>query len=188
MDRRGLLRLSLSGVTGIAAFCSSIPFVKSFLPSAKAKALGGPVVIDLKRLQPGQVGAYLYRGRTMLVLRRTEGMLAQLDAAEPYRLAAETTQDPDYVDSARRSIVGEYLVIEGVCTHLGCVPQPKTPEAGRAEVGDWWPGGFICPCHRSGFDYSGRVIRGPAPTDLPIPPHRYLSPTELVIGEAPPET
>ena len=184
MNRRRFLNLSLGGVSGVAAFLSSIPFVKSFMPSAKAKALGDPIEIDLTRLRPGEVRPYLYRGRTMLVLRRTEEMLGQLAAAEEHLLDRDSESDPVYVRGEHRSINREYLVVEGVCTHLSCVPQPRDREEGRAAMGEWWPGGFICPCHRSGFDYAGRVIQGPAPTNLAIPPHRYASPTRLVIGEA----
>jgi ubiquinol-cytochrome c reductase iron-sulfur subunit len=189
MERRGFLRLSLAGLGSVAAFFGSIPFVKSFLPSARARALGLPIAVDLSRIEPGNVGTYLYRGAPMLVLRRTPEMLATL--AETRDIVLDKTPDPDYVDPAyvdaqTRAINTEYLVVRGVCTHLGCVPQKKDVEAGRRIVGDWWPGGFICPCHQSGFDYAGRVIRGPAPRNLPIPPHRFAGPTRLVIGETPP--
>ncbi|HEX7080169.1 MAG TPA: ubiquinol-cytochrome c reductase iron-sulfur subunit [Gammaproteobacteria bacterium] len=183
MNRRGFLKLSLTGLSGLAAFLGSIPFVRSFLPSAKAKALGNPIEVDLSRLRPGEVGAYAYRGRTMLVLRRTDEMLAQLGAAEQRLLDPGIVPDPAYVHAPYRSIDPEYLVVEGFCTHLGCVPRLKDREEGRQAMGGWWPGGFICPCHRSGYDYAGRVIQGPAPTNLPIPPHRYVSPTRIVIGE-----
>jgi ubiquinol-cytochrome c reductase iron-sulfur subunit len=186
MQRRGFLRLSLTGLSGVAAFFGSIPFVKSFLPSAKARALGNPIAIDLSKLAPGEVGTYLYRGATMLVLRRTPAMLESLAATDA--LALDTTPDPDYtdpsyVDPKNRAIKPEFLVLRGVCTHLGCVPQEKSAAAGKRIVGDWWPGGFVCPCHQSGFDYAGRVIRGPAPRNLPVPPHRFESPDRLVIGE-----
>jgi ubiquinol-cytochrome c reductase iron-sulfur subunit len=178
------------GLSGVATFFGSIPFVKSFLPSAKARALGLPVDIDISRMKPGSVGTYLYRGATMLVLRRTPEMLATLAATD--KLVLDSTSqpefaDPDYVDPRTRSINPEYLVLRGVCTHLGCVPQHKA-EAGKQIVGAWWPGGFICPCHQSGFDYAGRVIRGPAPRNLPVPTHRFASPTRIVIGEAPTPT
>jgi ubiquinol-cytochrome c reductase iron-sulfur subunit len=190
MERRGFLRLSLTGLSGVAAFFGSIPFVKSFLPSAKARALGNPIEVDLSRIAPGSVGTFLYRGATMLVLRRTPEMLATLAATQA--LAFDTTPDPDYkdpeyVDPTNRASNPEYLVLRGVCTHLGCVPQHKGAD-GKRIVGDWWPGGFICPCHQSGFDYAGRVIRGPAPRNLPVPPHRYAAPTKLVIGETPTPT
>ncbi len=123
----------------------------------------------------------------MLVMRRTEGMLGQLAAAEPHLIDHETV-DPPYVQGPHRSANPEYLIAEGVCTHLGCVPQLTDAEDGRVAMGGWWPGGFICPCHRSGFDYAGRVVMGPPPTNLAIPPHRYVSATKVVIGETPPVT
>jgi ubiquinol-cytochrome c reductase iron-sulfur subunit len=190
MERRDFLRVSLGTLSGIAAFFASIPFVKSFLPSAKAHALAEPVEVDLSALAPGEVAAHLYRGQTMLVLRRTPEMLASLAAADERVL--DTGSDPDYadppyIDPHNRAIEPEFLVLRGVCTHLGCVPQQRGVD-GKQIVGPWWPGGFICPCHQSGFDYAGRVIRGPAPRNLPVPPHRYTGPTRIVIGEAPPVT
>lgn len=187
MERRDFLRISLTGLGAVATFFSSIPFVKSFLPSAKAKALGNPVEVDLSKIEPGKVEALLYRGETMLVLRRTKEMLATLATTDALRL--DTTPDPeyadpDYVDSENRAIDPEFLVVRGVCTHLGCVPELRGRD-GKATLGSWWPGGFICPCHQSGYDYAGRVVRGPAPRNLPVPPYRFASPTRIVIGEVP---
>jgi ubiquinol-cytochrome c reductase iron-sulfur subunit len=193
MDRRGFLGASLGALAGVAGFLASIPFVKSLLPSAKARALGGPVEIDLASIAPGQVGRELYRGETILVLHRTPEMIERLsetDALAPAVATAGTDSangDPAYVDARHRAIDPEYLVLKGVCTHLGCVPQQRG-EDGKKIVGAWWPGGFICPCHQSAFDYAGRVVRGPAPSNLPIPPHRYASRGRLVIGESPPVT
>lgn len=182
MERRGFLSLALAAVSGAAGFLSAVPFVRSFLPSAKARGLAGPVEIDLSGLSPGQVTAHSFRGDTMLVLRRTPEMLAQLDSMQEHRRDDGTTVDPPYVDARHRAINPEYLVVRGVCTHLGCVPQQRSAE-GQATVGSWWTGGFICPCHQSAFDNTGRVVRGPAPRDLPIPPHRYAGATRLIIGE-----
>lgn len=182
MQRRGFLSLSLAAVSGVAGFFASIPFVKSFLPSARARGLAGPIEVDVSTLQPGQVGAYSYRGDTMLVLRRTPDMVAQLDSMKDHRLDDTVTIDPPYVDPSHRAINPEFLVLRGVCTHLGCVPL-KREEEGKATVGAWWTGGFICPCHQSSFDYTGRVVRGPAPRHLPVPPHRYADPDRLIIGE-----
>jgi ubiquinol-cytochrome c reductase iron-sulfur subunit len=189
-DRRRFLRWSLMGLGTVAAFFGSIPFVKSFLPSARARAHANPIDVDVSELEPGAVKPCLYRGETMLVLRRTTEMLATLAATD--KLQLDTTPDPDYADPAyvdrhNRAINPEFLVVRGVCTHLGCVPELKR-EDGKKIVGDWWPGGFICPCHQSGYDYAGRVIRGPAPRNLPVPPHRFASPTRIVIGEAPTPT
>jgi ubiquinol-cytochrome c reductase iron-sulfur subunit len=182
MERRGFLGLSLAAVSGAAGLFASIPFVKSLWPSAKARGLAGPIEVDLRQLQPGQVSAHAYRGDTMLILRRTPEMVAQLERMKEHWRDDGTTVDPPYVNATHRAINPEYLVVRGVCTHLGCVPQ-KRAEEGKATVGEWWTGGFICPCHQSGFDYSGRVVRGPAPRDLPIPPHRYVDGTRLIIGE-----
>jgi ubiquinol-cytochrome c reductase iron-sulfur subunit len=187
MNRRNLVQWSLGAVTSLGVYLASVPFVKSLLPSAKAQALGNPIEIDLAAISPGETRAYLYRGATMLVMRRTAEMLASLAKTDALVLDKNVEADfvdPSYVDPHHRALNPEYLVLSGVCTHLGCVPQRKGAE-GKAIVGDWWPGGFICPCHQSGFDYAGRVIRGPAPRNLPIPPHRYAAATRLVIGESP---
>ncbi len=181
----------MQAVAGVGAFFASIPFVKSFLPSARARALANPINVDVSLLAPGEVRAYLYRGETMLVLRRTPAMLATL-ASTDARLLERTPDpehlDPPYVDPEHRGIRPEYLVVRGVCTHLGCVPIERDEASGRPIVGEDWVGGFICPCHFSGYDYAGRVIRGPAPRNLDVPPHRYTSAAHLVIGEAPPVT
>ena len=185
MDRRRFLGAATTAVAAIAAYFTSVPFVRSFLPSAKARALGEPIEVDLTTLRPGQLKAYLYRGRTMLVLRRTAEMIDKLRSTEDRMLDSEPVADPIYVSSAHRAVQSEYLVVEGVCTHLGCVPQLKASEDGKRDMGDWWEGGFICPCHRSGFDFAGRVVQGPAPRNLPVPPHRFVSPTRIIIGEEP---
>jgi ubiquinol-cytochrome c reductase iron-sulfur subunit len=189
MDRRGFLGVSLGALSGIASLLASIPFVRSMLPSAKARGLGDPIEIDLTRIPPGRVALELYRGSTIMVLRRTRQMIESLAVTDahvpevgPAAAAEVPDRDPLYVDARHRAIDPEYLVLKGVCTHLGCVPQQRAEE-GKRIVGDWWPGGFICPCHQSAFDYAGRVVGGPAPRNLPIPPHRYASPTRLVIGE-----
>jgi ubiquinol-cytochrome c reductase iron-sulfur subunit len=119
----------------------------------------------------------------MLVLRRTAEMIERLDAMSERWRDVDILSDPTYAASPHRSINPEFLVVEGVCTHLGCVPQKKESIQGKREIGDWWEGGFICPCHRSAFDYAGRVVQGPAPKNLPIPPYRYLSPARIVIGD-----
>lgn len=188
MDRRGFLGASLAALSGVASLLASIPFIRSMLPSAKARGLGDPIEIDLTRIPPGQVALQIYRGAPILVLHRTPQMIESLaitDARAPTVDPASddpADRDPLYVDTRHRAIDPEYLVLKGVCTHLGCVPLQRA-EDGKRIVGDWWPGGFICPCHQSAFDYAGRVVRGPAPRNLPIPPHRYASRGRLVIGE-----
>jgi ubiquinol-cytochrome c reductase iron-sulfur subunit len=185
MNRRKLLNLAFAAIGGLGAYASSIPFVKSFLPSARAKGLGEPVEVDLAALKPGEVRAIEYRGRVMLVLRRTAAMIANLQGKVAVATPPEDAPDPPYVSQALRSVNPEFLIVEGVCTHLGCVPQQRTQAEGNGVMGSDWTGGFICPCHGSGFDFAGRVVRGPAPTDLAIPPHRFASATKLVIGEGP---
>jgi ubiquinol-cytochrome c reductase iron-sulfur subunit len=183
MNRRNALAVATSLFGGIAAFFTGAPFVRSLLPSARARALAEPVEVDLSGLAPGQVKPYAYRGRTILVLRRTPEMISALAETNEQLLDEGDSSDPSYVAAERRSIQPEFLIVEGVCTHLGCVPRLVSAEDGQRSVGSWWHGGFVCPCHTSGFDYAGRVVKGPAPSNLPIPPHRYVSPTRVVIGE-----
>jgi ubiquinol-cytochrome c reductase iron-sulfur subunit len=121
----------------------------------------------------------------MLVLRRTPEMLANLGAMSDRLRDPNIGEDPPYVANPHRSIDPEFLIIDGTCTHLGCVPLPHDAVEGKEKMGGWWEGGLICPCHRSGFDYAGRVVQRPAPTNLRVPPHRYVSPTRIVIGEHP---
>ncbi len=185
MNRRKLLNRALTAIGGIGAYASAIPFVKSFLPSARAKGLGEPVQFDLGQLKAGEVKAIEYRGRVMLVLRRTAEMIGALQATVARSQRPDDAPDPTYVSPQLRSINPEFLIVEGVCTHLGCVPQQKGEAEGRSYVGGAWKGGFVCPCHGSAFDYAGRVVRGPAPSDLAIPPHRFATPSQIVIGEAP---
>jgi ubiquinol-cytochrome c reductase iron-sulfur subunit len=188
MNRRKLLKIAISAIGGIGAYASSLPFVKSFLPSAKAKGLGEPVELDLAQLKPGEVKALEYRGRVMLVLRRTSEMVRGLQATAAPARRPEDAPDPAYVSPQLRSINPEFLIVEGVCTHLGCVPQQKSAAEGKAYLGAAWDGGFVCPCHGSAFDNAGRVVRGPAPSDLAIPPHRFSAASRIVIGEAPTPT
>ena len=183
MNRRKLLAAATSLVGSFAGILAAAPFVRSLLPSAKARALAEPIEIDLSGLAPGQVKAYEYRGRIVLVLRRTREMLSALTAMRDRLIDEAVDADPSYVAAESRSIEPEFLIVEGVCTHLGCVPRLTGAAAGQRQVGAWWSGGFVCPCHVSAYDYSGRVVKGPAPSNLPIPPHRYITPTRVVIGE-----
>lgn len=182
MNRRNVLAGFLSALAALSAYATSVPFVRSFVPSARARAKGNPIEVDLGTFRPGEARPYEYRGRVMLVLRRTAEMLERLDVMSARRHDSDTL-DPPYAASPHRSIDPEFLVVEGVCPHLGCVPQVRGPVEGKKIVGDWWEGGFICPCHVSAFDYAGRVVKGPAPTNLRVPPHRYSTATRIVIGE-----
>jgi ubiquinol-cytochrome c reductase iron-sulfur subunit len=182
--RRNLV-LATSVVGGAAALGAAVPFVASMLPSERAKAAGAPVEVDLSRIAPGQLEIVEWRGKPVWVIRRTQEMLASLKGAEA-RLsdpASESSEQPEYAVNEHRSKQPELMVMEGVCTHLGCSPQLRTSEA-KAEMGADWAGGFYCPCHGSKFDYAGRVFRGaPAPTNLKVPPYTFVSETKLVIGE-----
>ena len=169
-----------AGVVGVA-----VPFVASWNPSAKARAAGAPVKADISKLEPGQMVVVEWRGKPVYVVRRTQEALDALktEAAvlrDPE--SAESTQ-PAYVKGIERSIKPEYLVLLGLCTHLGCAPKYR-PDVGAADLGGAeWLGGFFCPCHGSKFDLSGRVFKGvPAPLNLEVPPHSYEGDKVLVIG------
>ena len=182
--RRNLV-VATSVVGGAATVGAAVPFVASMLPSERAKAAGAPVEVDISKLAPGELGIYEWRGKPVWVMRRTEQMLASLKQVEGQLSdpASEASTQPKYAANAHRSAKPDIVVMEGVCTHLGCSPQLKGADA-KAEMGADWAGGFYCPCHGSKFDYAGRVFRGaPAPTNLPVPPYTFASDTTLVIGE-----
>lgn len=185
INRRRLLILAATGVGAVGLAAVSLPFVKSMLPSDAAKAAGAPVTVDISRVEPGMLLVVEWRGKPVWILHRTDAMLAGLGQHDN-RLRdpqSSTPQQPEYARNATRSIKPRYLVAIGICTHLGCVPLYR-PELATAELGPDWPGGFYCPCHGSRFDLAGRVFQNvPAPLNLVIPPHRYLSETILLVGE-----
>jgi ubiquinol-cytochrome c reductase iron-sulfur subunit len=173
-----------TGVVGIAA--AAVPFVASFKPSARAQALGVPVEADISKLEPGALLKLEWRGKAIYIVHRTEEMLSSLgrDAAllEDPNSEDDGSKQPEYAKNPHRSIKPAFLVLEGVCTHLGCAPLARF-EVGPADLGADWPGGFFCPCHGSKFDLAGRVFSGvPAPYNLPVPPHRYVNDNTIVIG------
>ena len=181
--RRNLV-IATSAVGGAATLAAAIPFVASMLPSERAKAAGAPVEVDLTRIAPGELAVIEWRGKPVWVIRRTKEMLDSLKVAASSLTDPESKQStqPDYAKNEVRSQNPEWMVMEGVCTHLGCSPQLKGPDA-KAEMGADWAGGFYCPCHGSKFDLAGRVFRGaPAPTNLVVPPYT-LAEGKLVIGE-----
>jgi ubiquinol-cytochrome c reductase iron-sulfur subunit len=154
-------------------------------PSAKARAAGAPVRADISKLEPGQMIRVKWRGKPVWLVKRTDEMLEGLPALDTELRDPDSLQpqQPPYAQNEFRSIKPQILVTVGICTHLGCSPTYR-PDVGAADLGADWPGGFFCPCHGSRFDLAGRVFKGvPAPLNLEIPPHRYLSDTELVIGE-----
>ena len=187
VGRRRFLTLSTTAVGAVGAGFAAVPFIASLAPSERAKALGAPVTIDISKLEPGQQVVAVWRRQPVWVVRRTPEMLATLDkvAAQLSDPESEVPQQPEYIKGAARAIKPEYMVLKGICTHLGCSPKFR-PDAPAPEIAADWQGGFFCPCHGSKFDLSGRVYAGvPAPTNLPVPPHRYANDTTLVIGEDP---
>jgi len=182
--RRNLV-VATSAVGAAAGLGAAVPFVASMWPSERARAAGAPVQVDLSRVAPGELAVIEWRGKPVWVLRRTPEMLASLKAAEP-RLSdprSKASEQPKYAENEYRSAKPEIMVMEGVCTHLGCSPQLKPADA-KGEMGGDWVGGFYCPCHGSKFDYAGRVFRGaPAPTNLKVPPYTFTTDTAMVIGE-----
>jgi ubiquinol-cytochrome c reductase iron-sulfur subunit len=181
--RRNLV-VATSVAGGAATLGVAIPFVASMLPSEKAKAAGAPVEVDLTRIAPGELSVVEWRGKPVWVMRRTKEMIDSLKAVAP-RLVdpdSKSSKQPEYAKNEFRSTNPEWMVMEGVCTHLGCSPQMKPVEA-KAEMGADWVGGFYCPCHGSKFDLAGRVFRGaPAPTNLEVPKYT-IAEGKLVIGE-----
>jgi ubiquinol-cytochrome c reductase iron-sulfur subunit len=182
--RRNLI-VATSVVGGAATLGAAVPFVASMWPSERAKAAGAPVEVDISRLAPGEMAVYEWRGKPVWVIRRTKEMLDSLKlvAGRLSDPASKSSDQPDYATNEYRSAKPEFMVMEGVCTHLGCSPQLKAADA-KGEMGSDWAGGFYCPCHGSKFDYAGRVFRGaPAPTNLRVPPYEFLSEGSIVVGE-----
>ncbi len=184
-SRRRLL-IAATGAVGAGAIAGiATPFIASFFPSERAKAAGAPVEVDISKLEPGQKINVEWRGKPVWVVKRTPEMLAGLPKLD-VQLAdpkSEASEQPDYCKNPARSIKPEIWIATGVCTHLGCSPTFR-PDLAPADLGADWLGGFYCPCHGSKFDLAGRVYSGvPAPTNLVIPPHKYLSDTQLLIGE-----
>jgi ubiquinol-cytochrome c reductase iron-sulfur subunit len=181
--RTWLLATSAMGVAATAAV--AVPFVSSFAPSERAKAQGAAVTMDPASVLPGEVKTVEWRGQPVWVMRRTPEMLASLegmqDLADP---ASEKQQQPGYATNTHRSIKPELLVTVGICTHLGCSPNVVPQGSSNPSVPADWKGGFFCPCHGSTFDFAGRVFKNkPAPTNLVVPPHKYLADGSLLIGE-----
>lgn len=183
--RRVLTTLtSVVGAAGIVG--AAVPFVGSWNPSAKARAAGAPVSVDVSKLEPGQLITVEWQGKPVYVFRRTEEVLEGLEKMEPSLRdpQSQKSEQPEYVDKSNRAIKEHIAVLLGLCTHLGCAPAFR-PEVGAQDLGgEAWQGGFFCACHGSKFDLAGRVLTGvPAPTNLTVPPHRYVSDDVIVIGE-----
>lgn len=184
-SRRNWLKLT-TAAGGVAAVATAIPFVSTLAPSERAKAQGAAVEVDIADLAPGAMKTVEWRGKPVWVVRRTPEMLAQLQGhdqllADP---ASERPQQPLYAQNATRSVKPEVFLAVGICTHLGCSPSAVPAGSGNPSVEANWPGGYFCPCHGSTFDGAGRVYKNkPAPTNLEVPPHRYVSDTRILIGE-----
>ncbi|MGR9090773.1 MAG: ubiquinol-cytochrome c reductase iron-sulfur subunit [Gammaproteobacteria bacterium] len=186
VDRRRFLTGTTVVVGGIGAALAAVPFVASFQPSAKAKAIGAPVEVDIGKLEPGQRITAKWRGQPVWIVRRTAAMIDGLKNFDVDLLRDPTSEDsaqPTYAANAWRSTKEEYLVLVGLCTHLGCSPS-FVPEPGGEKMGEGWVGGFFCPCHGSKFDLAGRVYSGvPAPKNMRVPPYRFVTDTTVIIGE-----
>lgn len=184
-NRRRFLTVATSAVGAAGAVGIAVPFLGSWNPSAKAKAAGAPVKADISKLEPGQMVVVEWRGKPVYVVRRTQEMLQALPGlnGELKDPNSAVSKQPPYITGEDRSIRPELLVIEGLCTHLGCAPKFR-PEVGAADLGgDDWKGGFFCPCHGSKFDLAGRVYSGvPASSNLVVPPHSFESQNVVVIG------
>jgi ubiquinol-cytochrome c reductase iron-sulfur subunit len=184
--RTWLIASSCAGAIGGAA--AVVPFVSTFAPSERAKAAGAAVEVDISGIKPGEKLTAEWRGKPVWIVRRTpeqiEG-LAKIDAqlADP-NSDRKAYPIPDYAKNTARSIKPEYLVVVGICSHLGCSPSDRLQAGPQPSLPDDWTGGFLCPCHGSTFDLAGRVFKNkPAPDNLEVPPHMYLSDTKLLIGE-----
>ncbi|HYQ37350.1 MAG TPA: ubiquinol-cytochrome c reductase iron-sulfur subunit [Pseudomonas sp.] len=184
VGRRRFLVAATSVVGAAGAVGAAVPFVGSWFPSAKAKAAGAPVKVNVSKIEPGQQIVAEWRGKPVFIVRRTPEILANLAKTEGAVADPESkaSVQPTYVDPKVRSIKPELLILEGLCTHLGCSPSFR-PEVAPADLGADWVGGYFCPCHGSRYDLAGRVYKAqPAPLNLPVPPHSYESADVIVIG------
>ena len=184
-SRRRFLTAATSVVGAVGAVYVAVPFVKSMWPSARAQAAGAPVEVDISKIEPGQMLNIEWRGKPVWIVNRTDEMLETLDelneqVSDPQSQASE---QPEYAQNQTRSIKDKVLVMVAICTHLGCSPKYR-PEMAPADLGKDWLGGFFCPCHGSKYDLAGRVYKGmPAPLNMPVPPHRYIGESVVLVGE-----
>ncbi len=183
-SRRRFLTAAATVVGGAGTVAGAVPFIATMAPSEKTKAIGAPVEVDISKLQPGELTIEKWQGRPVWILRRTQEMLDDISAqadivSDP---VSEASAQPDYAKNEYRARENEYLVVIGACTHLGC--SPKFIEKGIDESPSADKGGFFCPCHGSRFDLAGRVFKGvPAPTNLVVPPYKFISSSRLLIGD-----
>ena len=184
-DKRRFLTNATTVVGSVGAIAFAIPFISSMSPSAKARAAGAPVEVDISKLEVGQLLTIEWRGKPVFVFRRSEETLSALanlktELRDPH--SEELGQQPSYCKNDLRSIRQDLMVLVGICTHLGCAPTYR-PELAPEDLGPDWQGGFFCPCHGSTFDLAGRVYQSvPAPTNLVVPPHYFINDNKLLIG------
>ncbi|MDO4643143.1 MAG: ubiquinol-cytochrome c reductase iron-sulfur subunit [Cardiobacteriaceae bacterium] len=184
--RRKILVAATTGASAVGAGFLVVPFLKTWLPSERAKAVGAPVEVDISKLEAGAMQTVLWQGKVVYILRRTDDMLASLPLVEGNLRDPDSKESiqPEYAKNEWRSERKDVLVMLGICTHLGCAPKLQSRAEGREVRGDAsWEGGFFCPCHGSKFDYAGRVFKGvPAPTNLKIPPYNFQNENLVVVG------
>ncbi len=188
--RRGLL-VATCAAGGVAGLATAGALVSTFQPSERAKAAGAPVEADISDLKPGEMKVFEWRGKPVWILKRTPEMMASLaktedKVADPKSEKPYTMAMPDYCDKQKRSRAehSDVLITVGICSHLGCSPSSKFAAGAQPSLPDDWNGGFLCPCHGSTFDLAGRVYKNkPAPQNLDVPRHMYLSDTKILIGK-----
>ena len=183
--RRTLL-LATSAIGAVGVVAVAVPFVLSMTPSARARAAGAPVEVDIGKVEPGMMITVEWRGRPVWIIHRTKEMLDALPKMDERVADPKSDQplQPEYAKNESRALKPKYLIVVGICSHLGCSPTEKLKAGADSGLGDDWLGGFLCPCHGSKFDLAGRVFKGmPAPVNLTIPPYKYLTDTRLLIGE-----
>lgn len=185
LSKRRFLTAATTVIGAVGVGFAMVPFISSWQPSAKARAAGAPVRADISKLELGQMIRVKWRGKPVWIVNRTPEMLDSLSVLTPELRDPDSieSEQPDYATNKYRSIKPEYAILVGICTHLGCSPTYR-PDVAPTDLGPDWLGGYFCPCHGSRFDIAGRVYSGvPAPLNLPVPPHRYLSETEVLIGD-----
>ncbi|WP_124950396.1 ubiquinol-cytochrome c reductase iron-sulfur subunit [Sulfuriferula thiophila] len=184
-SKRRFLVAATTAMGGVAGVAVLTPFVMSMLPSERAKAAGAPVEADISKVEPGMLLAIEWQGKPVWIVNRTKEMLASLPKNDAKVLdpKSEQPQQPTYCQNENRSIKPAFLVVVGICTHLGCSPTFR-PELAPADLGPDWDGGWFCPCHGSRYDLAARVYKGvPAPLNMQVPPHKYLTDTRILVGE-----
>jgi ubiquinol-cytochrome c reductase iron-sulfur subunit len=185
LSRRHFLTVATSVTGAVGAAFVAVPFLSSWKPSARAQALGAPVEVDISKLETGALVRVEWRGKPVWILRRSQDMLERLPKIQDRLADAGSTQSiqPSYAQNDTRSVKPEILVVVGTCTHLGCAPIERF-DVSPDDLGPDWVGGFYCPCHGSKFDLAGRVYAGvPAPTNLTVPPHRFVGDSLIIVGE-----